>query len=271
MKKEEKVFIKLGGSLITEKSTPFTINWNETRRIVKEIKEVVDENKRMKLLVGHGGGSFPHPIASFFETAKGFIRENSRRGFVLCQNAASSLNRLLVDLMIDYGINALSIQPSACCITNNGDISNFFAQPIKMCLENDIIPVVYGDCVFDTAYGCTIVSTEKILLELSKYIKPSRVLIFTLVGGVYTDDPQRDKNVKFIQKINANVEAEEFEAVEVGVSKSSSIDVTGGMQTKVFFAKEITKMGVECEILSGKESYIKKALAGERGLGTIIE
>ena len=260
------IFVKLGGSLITEKSAPSTINYNAIRRIVKEVKEAIDRDQALSLLIGHGGGSFPHPIAQSFRTSEGFIQDTSVRGFALCQNAASSLNRILVDLMVDYAIDAVSIQPSACCIAKDGEIADFFIEPIKVCMENRIIPVVFGDCVLDTVRGCTVLSTEQIFSYLSSYIRPSRVLIFGLVGGVYTGDPQKDEKARFIPEI----EIEKFNDVESYLGDSYSVDVTGGMVTKVKELVKIAKMGIECEILSGEPGYITKALTGERGLGTII-
>lgn len=261
------IFIKLGGSLITEKNAPYTINYNAIRRIVKEIKEAIDTNQDLNLLIGHGGGSFPHPIAQSFRTIEGFIQGNSVRGFALCQNAASTLNRIVVDLLVDYGVDAVSIQPSACCIAENGEISDFFIKPIEASINNGIIPIVFGDCVFDATRGCTVVSTEQILTYLSKYIGPSRVLIFELVGGVYTADPQKDKKAKLIHEITV----ENFSSIESYLGGSYSVDVTGGMQKKVRELLKIAKRGIECEILSGQKGHIKKALMGERGLGTIIK
>ncbi|MFZ2071385.1 MAG: isopentenyl phosphate kinase [Halobacteriota archaeon] len=267
MATEDLIFIKFGGSLITEKSTPYTINYNVIKRIVKELKEVIATNQDLKLLIGHGGGSFPHPIAKSFRTIEGFVQDNSVRGFALCQNAASTLNRIVVDLMIDYGVNAISIQPSACCIAKNGVLSDFFGEPLKTAIDHGIIPVVFGDCIFDTIRGCTVVSTEQILTYLSKYIRPSRVLIFELVGGVYTSDPQKDKNAKLIPEITV----ENFSSIKSYLGGSYSVDVTGGMLKKVRELLTIAKMGIECEILSGQPGYVKEALMGGRGLGTFIK
>ena len=261
------VFVKLGGSLITEKNAPYTINYQVLTRIVKELKEAIDNDHHLQLLLGHGGGSFPHPVAQSFKTSQGFIQDTSIRGFALCQNAASTLNRILVDLMVDYAINAVSIQPSACCVATDGKITGFFTKPIEVALENGLIPVVFGDCVFDTAKGCSIVSTEQIFSYLSSTLQPSRVLIVGLVGGVYTSDPQKDENAKFIPTI----EVEKFTSIESYLGESYSIDVTGGMVTKVKELIEIARRGIECEILSGASGNITKALAGQRGLGTIIK
>ena len=261
------IFVKLGGSLITEKSAPHTINYQALTRIVKELKEAIDSDQNLQLLIGHGGGSFPHPIAQSFKTAEGFIQDTSIRGFALCQNAASTLNRIFVDLMVDYAINAVSIPPSACCTAADGKITDFFISPIESALESGLIPVVFGDCVFDTVRGCTIVSTEQIFSYLSSALKPSRVLIVGLVDGVYTADPQKDEDARFIPKITV----EQFTSIESHLGESYSVDVTGGMATKVEELIEIAKRGIECEILGGTSGILTKALAGQRGLGTVIQ
>lgn len=266
-KGENLIFVKLGGSLITEKNAPYTINYQAITRIVKELKEAIDNDHHLQLLIGHGGGSFPHPVAKSFKTAEGFIQDTSIRGFTLCQNAASTLNRILVDFMVDYAIDAVSIQPSACCMASDGRITDFFTEPIEIAIENGLIPVVFGDCVFDTVRGCTIVSTEQIFSYLSRYIQPSRVLIVGLVGGVYTADPQKDENAQFIPTI----EVEKFTGIESYLGESYSVDVTGGMATKVKELIELARRGIECEILNGASGNIKKALTGQRGLGTIIQ
>ena len=262
------IFIKLGGSLITDKNAPHTINYDTLKRVVKELKEVIDSESELNLLVGHGGGSFPHPIAKAFRTAEGLIHAASARGFALCQNSASTLNRIIVDLMIDYGLNAVSIQPSACCMAVDGEIARIFFEPLASSIKNGFIPVVFGDCVFDDVRGCTVISTEQILRHLCNYIRPDRVLCFEQVGGVYTSDPMLDTEAQFIPEITVeNLNQQELDSC---LGESYSIDVTGGMREKVHQLLEIAKMGIECEILSGREGYVKRALRGERGLGTVI-
>ena len=266
-RKGDLIFVKLGGSLITEKNAPHTLNYQVLTRIVKELKGAIDNDPQLQLLIGHGGGSFPHPVAQAFKTAEGFINDTSTRGFALCQNAASTLNRIIVDLMTDYAINAVSIQPSACCIASDGKIADFFIKPIEASIENGLIPVVFGDCVFDTVKGSSIVSTEQIFSHLCGALRPSRVLIVGLVDGVYTADPQKDDKARFIPKI----EIEQFTSIESYLGESYSVDVTGGMTTKVKELVEIARQGIECEILSGASGNITKALAGLKGLGTLIK
>jgi len=263
----ELVFVKLGGSLITEKNAPFTINYGVVTRLVKELKEALEADSQLQVLIGHGGGSFPHPVAQSYRTGEGFIQDTSVRGFALCQNAASTLNRLIVDVMTDYAINAVSIQPSACCITTNGEIVEFFAKPLEAALEHGLVPVIFGDCVFDTARGCAIVSTEQLFLHLSALLQPARVLILGLVNGVYTADPHKDEKARIIPEI----ELEQLSDIEGYLSGSYAVDVTGGMASKVKELVRIAERGIECEILSGASGNLKRALAGQRGIGTRIK
>jgi isopentenyl phosphate kinase len=93
------------------------------------------------------------------------------------------------------------------------------------------------------------------------------VLVVGLVDGVYTADPQKNENARFVPTI----EVEQFGSVESYLGESYSVDVTGGMTTKVMELVEIAKRGIECEILSGASGNIKNALAGQRGLGTRIK
>jgi isopentenyl phosphate kinase len=126
-----------------------------------------------------------------------------------------------------------------------------------------MIPVIYGDCVFDLNRGCTVLSTEQLFAYLSRYLKPSRVLVFGLVNGVYTADPLKHPDVNLIKEIHS------LKDVEPYLKDSYSTDVTGGMLTKVKYLIEIAKMGIDCEILGS--AHIYNALCGEKGLGTVIK
>ena len=56
-------FLKLGGSLITDKSASETIRIEVIKRIAGEIREALDLHSDLLLLLGHGSGSFGHRAA----------------------------------------------------------------------------------------------------------------------------------------------------------------------------------------------------------------
>ena len=165
----ELIFLKLGGSLITQKNNPFTERKNAIERLAKEIHEAKQE-KDFKLLIGNGGGSYPHTPAKKYETAQGIINEQSIKGIAEVQDAASRLNRIIVRALLDAGENAISIQPSSVCITKNSRIVEFCTKPLEMLLEKEMLPVVYGDVGLDLRQGCSIISTEELFVFLAKKI-----------------------------------------------------------------------------------------------------
>ena len=54
---DELVFLKLGGSLITEKSRPYTPRHDVIERLAREIERARGEGRGVRLLLGHGGGA----------------------------------------------------------------------------------------------------------------------------------------------------------------------------------------------------------------------
>ncbi len=259
------VFLKLGGSLITDKTKPYTAKIDIIERIAKEIKKALKEKKDIKIIVGHGGGSFPHVSAKKYKTHKGFINEDSKYGFCVVQNDASKLNRIVVGTFLNEGLNVISIQPSAGALAEDGKIVRWDIKNIEMLLENDIIPIVYGDVCLDTKKGCCIISTEEIFRYLAEKLKPEKVI---LVGRhiVYNKDPSKFEDAIPIKEINRDI----IKEIESSLGESNGYDVTGGMLSKVKLALEIAKYCKEVEIVSGlEEGNVKKSLLGEN-IGTVV-
>ncbi len=273
MLKTELILIKLGGSVITFKNKPFHEDLKTIKRLVREIHEARQE-KDFRLIVGHGGGSYPHVPAKKYKTALGIIDEKSYEGIAKVQDAASRLNRIIVRELINVGENAVSIHLSSCCVAENGVIKKMFLEPIKKLLDFNMVPVPYGDVCLDLKKGCCILSTEVILTYLGKLFaktenkyKVSKIIMCTDVGGVFTDDPKKNSQAKIIPEITPT----NFEKVLKYVKGSSGIDVTGGMLHKVKSLLELAKIGIESQVIDGKKPQtLKRALLGERNLGTII-
>lgn len=261
------ILVKLGGSLITDKTKPFIPRLDIIKRLAREIREA-RQKKKIKLIVGHGGGSFPHKPAKDYKTNDGIINKESYKGISLVQDAAARLNRIIVGSLIEAGENAVSVQPSAGSIAQGGRIKKWFLEPIKEMLKHNLLPVPYGDVALDTKKGCSIISTEEILNYLAKQLDSERIILAGIVDGVFTSDPQKNPNAELIPEINSK----NYENVKKYLSGSTGIDVTGGMLHRVERMWELAKIGVEIEIINGgKGGNLKRTLLGEKGLGTIIK
>jgi isopentenyl phosphate kinase len=271
---DELILVKLGGSVITDKNKPFTEDIDTIKRLAKEIHEARQE-KKFRLIVGHGGGSYPHTPASEFKVNEGIINHKSYEGIAKVQDAASRLNRIIVRELLNVGENAMSVQLSSCSVCEDGKIKEMFLEPIKKLLDFDMVPVPYGDVGLDRKKGCCIISTERIfdylarnLSKIDEKYRISRIIMCARVRGVFTDNPDVNSYAELIKEITPK----NIEEVESYLKGSSGIDVTGGMLHKVKMMLELAKLGIESEVINAREpGLLKRALLGEKGLGTVIK
>jgi hypothetical protein len=56
----ELVFLKLGGSLITDKTQPYKVRLDKLTTLAKEIHSALSSPRNLRLVLGHGSGSFGH-------------------------------------------------------------------------------------------------------------------------------------------------------------------------------------------------------------------
>lgn len=267
MDDENITLVKLGGSVITDKTNPYTERREVISRLSSEIKEALEERSNLQVVVGHGGGSYPHQSASKYETHKGIINEKSREGIARVQHDAARLNRIVVEEMIDAGLHAISKQPSANCIAEDGEIHSWDLSSLKKALDLDLIPVPYGDVALDHKKGCCILSTEKLLAHVAEKLGADKLILCSDVGGVYTSDPSRDENAELIEKITPK----NFDEIKGYLTGSSGEDVTGGMLHKVERCLKLAENGVDCHIVNGeKDGILREKLLGEDLSGTLI-
>lgn len=260
------VLIKLGGSLITDKNKPFTENSAVIKRLCREIHQARKETD-VSLLIGHGGGSYPHGPASKFKTQLGVINDQSFRGIAEVQDAACRLNRIIIKEFLQIKENAVSINPSSCLISENGHIGKSFLEPIFKLLGFRMLPVLFGDVVLDEEKGCTILSTERILNYLAKNsakygYKSLKIIHCGGTNGVY------DQEGETIPLLTHST----FAKFEKAIGGSASVDVTGGMLHKVKECLEIANLGIDSLIMGGKEpGNLKKAILGNDIKGTLVK
>ena len=259
------IFLKLGGSLITDKQRPRTPRVDVIRRVAGEIAYAIEMEPTLKLVLGHGSGSFGHVPAEAHQTREGVRTRADWMGFVQVWQDASALNRIVIDALKSEGVPAVSFPPSACVSSKARKITAWNLSPIRKAIESALLPVVYGDVVFDEVIGGTILSTEELFSFLVTQLRPNRILFAGLEPGVWEDYP---RNRKLIRKITpAN-----FSTHQKDVGASNATDVTGGMYGKVHDSLSMIQSMLELEILifSGEEiGSTTRALLGEN-LGTLI-
>jgi isopentenyl phosphate kinase len=276
---KELVFLKLGGSLITDKTQPYTPRLDIIEDIALQILTALQTQPDLRLIIGHGSGSFGHVAASEYHTRDGFLprpsplihRERDKteasywKGFAEVWYQASSLNQFVMKALHKMKIPAIALPPSANVIASDGKVSIWETTSISMALAAGLVPVIYGDVAFDEIRGGTILSTEDLFAHLARALDPQRILLAGLEAAVWEDFPARTLKVE-------SITPHTFNEISEGVGKAAGTDVTGGMESKVRQMLDLVQQNRELkiQIFSGAEpGNILRALTGET-LGTWI-
>lgn len=257
------IFIKLGGSLITDKNQPETAKPELILALLQEIKQQMQLQPGLKILLGHGSGSFGHHTASIYGTRQGVSTPTDWQGFQAVWLSARQLNQMVVELSQQASLPVLSFPPSASVLTANHKVIAWNIEPIRSALSHGLVPLVYGDVVVDVELGGTILSTEDLFVYLAQQLRPARILLAGDEDGVYADFPAQHHLITRIGK------DEDLSSLLHG---SASQDVTGGMLTKVSLMQALCRElpGLQAVIFSAKDpANLSRVLQGQPS-GTLI-
>lgn len=278
------IFLKLGGSLITDKTQANTPRLDVIRRLAKEIGDWREMMHRqspisdLPLLLGHGSGSFGHAAAKRYGTRAGVHDAEGWRGFAEVSVAAARLNRIVADALHEAGVPVISFCPLASARCVDGRLAYLDTAPIRAALDHGLVPLVMGDVAFDDVRGGTIVSTEEVFAYLANALPVTRVLLAGETEGVYQGfAPQSREDAKegieghFVSsrlcgEIVSRITLLNWDEIRGGVGGSHGADVTGGMASKVrdMLALVAAHPTVTVRIFSGLvEGNVVRALRGE--------
>lgn len=275
---KELVFLKLGGSLITDKTQPYTPRLDVLASLAAQIASA-----KVPMILGHGSGSFGHTAAKEYKTRDGIPRLHRDpspekmgymtrgaeggywHGFNEVWYQASRLNRHVTESLYAAGIRSLSFAPSACVTARNGIVATWDLTSLRSALEAGLLPIIHGDVVFDEVLGGTILSTEELFEHLAYQLSPKRILLAGLEDAIWADFPARTRRVSSISPAS-------FDGLRASIGAADGADVTGGMLSKVEKMLELVQEipDLSIQIFSGEvPGNLEKALRGAH-IGTMI-
>lgn len=259
------VFIKLGGSLITEKDKPFTVRLDVIERLSLQIKEIYSIRSDIQLVLGTGAGSFGHYPVVTHNLKDGIVNSEQSIGFGDVNNRVTELNSLVVESLIKNNIAVNAINASSIFTAADGRLKTSSLESFFGMLDLNIVPIIYGNIIYDSKKGCTIFSTEKIfeilinVLLQNKYVV-DKVIHLSIVDGVLDEK----------KEIIRHITQENFEEVKKHLYQTEGYDVTGGMLHKIEKSLEYTDKGIQTFILSGNNSSWKNIIIENTSFGTQI-
>ncbi len=207
---QKTVIIKWGGGLITEKSGLNELRSQVLERLAHELKLATLKDPNLRIILGHGAGSFGHP------QALEWLKKPSVEAKKIVLESLGILRTHVMSALKSQGLNAHAV--SASDFSSQAD----WVRAVREAFDAGFIPLFHGDIVnWDEEER--IVSTEDLIALLPM---PRSKIIFLM------DEEGVMKDGKLVRALHPK-------DVEQWSFNSKAEDVTGGMAHKLKKAFEL--------------------------------
>ncbi len=260
---DDLIVLKIGGSVITDKSRPFHIRYDVVRRIAREIRDYLEEFPMNKLIIVHGGGSFGHFIVhEYFKYEQGLDQE----ALVEIHCAMLELSLALASEFRLHGLQVSVLPTHAYTSMSCGRIL-MELRPMMALLDSRVIPISYGDAVVDVCtHSIEILSGDTLAWELAYRLRARKLLFATSVDGIFSAPPGLP-NAKLISELRLS----ELSRLRDSMGRVQGFDVTGGMYRKLVEGIGRIREDMEVFVFNGlRAGEIYRALKDRPGIGTVI-
>lgn len=256
LKNKKSIVIKIGSSSLTHEETG-SLDLEKMERLVRILTDLRNSGKEV-VLVSSGAIAVGRKVLGM-KTKPTEISEKQACAAV----GQASLMMVYQKLFSEYHQQIAQILMTKYTMVN--ETSRFNAENTFAKLnELGVIPIVNEN---DT------VSTEEIKVGdndtlsaiVAALIDADLLILLSDIDGLYTDDPRKNPEAKFISLVPSLTE----DYISMGKGAGSSVG-TGGMQTKLSAAKICADCGADMVIANGNNvGNIRKIVNGEE-VGTLF-
>jgi len=255
--------IKLGGSLITDKSISKGLDKRSLDGACSIVRSIIDLD--FVPIIIHGAGSFGHILAKEWGIQNGAdpeVIEGQRKAVREIRQDMRELSSFVIASLGGNGVRAEMLPPSYWA---NGT-GPYFEGEVDEFARNreEMVPVTFGDVV--DVQGATefgILSGDDLMLRISKEVPEVTHSIFLMNGADGVLDKPPGKGGELVRVFGSDTEIEH--------EHESDVDVTGGIALKIDRAKEIAEMIGEVWIINGNEpARLLELLTDGNTIGTKI-
>lgn len=246
------ILIKLGGSVITDKSEYRRFNRECVSRLCREIK-----GSGEKAIIVHGAGSFGHVLAKKYRLNDGYKDDSQIPAVAQVCYDVRELDSMIVKELNDAGLPAVSVPTGSCFTMRNRELIVKDDTVLKGFWEKGIIPVTFGDIVLDSELGFAVCSGDQLMERLTDMFRPSRVIFVSDVDGLFDKDPKTNSDARLIESVNKDT----LDRISTDITVD---DVTGGVRGKMESMLRLCSEGCDCILVNGTvEGRLLALLKGE--------
>lgn len=242
------VFLKLGGSVLTDKAKEGTFRKAVTRRLLSELAKA-----DVPVVLFHGAGSFGHPPAERWGLGTRAVTPERLDAISETLAAVIRLHAQVLTLAQDNGLHPVSVPLHMLARSEAGALEGVPVRRIQALLEEGFTPVLHGTVVRDDALGWRVVSADELMAELAPDLQPRLAVFTTDVDGV-----EHEGRV-----------LETVQDVQVVLDRGGDgADVTGRMQAKVRHGLSVAETCPVLVLNGTVRGRLLDALKGKRVLAT---
>lgn len=253
------MLVKLGGSVITDKTRYRTFREEAVGRLAREIASSGED-----LIIVHGAGSFGHVLAAKHGLQHGFSSDEQIPGAAKVMEDVRELNLEMIRTLNSGGVPCASIPPSATVELRGGRLEGMDTRPYRSFLGLGITPVTFGDVAPDKERGFGICSGDQLMERLAEEFRPDRVIFCADVDGVFTADPNCDPSATLMETVDRAT-------LDALPRSQRCVDVTGSIFAKLETMMRIASWGGDAVVINGHApGRLEAALRGEKVIGSKV-
>lgn len=257
IKDKKRIVIKIGSSSLQHPETG-DLDYNKMEVLVRELCNIRNSGKDV-VLVTSGAISVGKKAVQ--------IKDANHDISVKQACAAIGQSRLMMvyqKIFAEYNQVCAQVLLTKDTITNDINRVNAHNTFIEL-LNLGVIPVVNENdtiSTFEIKFG----DNDTLSAIVASLINADLLILLSDIDGLFTDNPRKNKNAKFIEvveKIDENI-------INMAKSETGSSVGTGGMNTKIHAASIATKSGADMIIANSSDIHILHRIMDGRNFGTIF-
>lgn len=258
LKEKKRIVIKVGSSTITHPETG-AINLGKIEQLVRHIGDLKGRGKEV-ILVSSGAIAAGRQAIAYRGKAKNLAEKQAfaaigqARLMMVYQRLFAEYNMTTAQILLTQ-FTFLREEARTNARNTFDELMNLGAVPVVN--ENDTIStseIRLGD-------------NDRLSALVTSLTNADLLILLSDIDGLYTDDPNRNPDAKFISTVTEITPS----LLHMGKESSSSDVGTGGMQTKLKAAQIACKSGADMIIASGDDLTVIDRIVNGEEVGTLFE
>lgn len=269
MKDKKRIVVKIGSSSLQHKETG-DLDYTKLEKLVRELCDIRNQGKDVVLVtsgaiaVGKKAVN-PYRDGNTGETPLAFKQACAAVGqarlMMTYQKIFAEYNQIVAQILMTKNTVVDNM--------NRFNAHNTFAELLKMGIipivnENDTIATY--ELNFEKDSDTLIGDNDTLSAIVAALVEADLLILLSDIDGLYTDDPRKNPNARFIDMVEELTE----EYISMGKESTGSNVGTGGMNTKMTAAQIATNVGSDMIIANSKDVGILHRILSGQNEGTLF-